>query len=207
MPIVPDTFQTFNSKAKIYQERFMEEQTYNASYDAFLARIPGHETRILDIACGPGMISRYILQCMPEGRIIGIDFAPAMIELARVNVPEAEFRVCDVRDVSSVKGSFEGVISGFVLHYLSPSDCRNLLADCRRLIVPGAAFYFSLIAGKDEGPVVTQSSDGTAACNIYYHSVETLRNWLGELGMDVQEEVYFPGEAYLGQVALIGKAE
>src|SRR5258708_22754639 len=40
--------------------------------------------RILDLACGPGNLSRRLAaQVAPGGEVIGVDLAPGMIELAR----------------------------------------------------------------------------------------------------------------------------
>lgn len=204
MSAVPDTFNTFNSKAAQYQELYMGDQTYNESYRAFLACLSAENPKILDIACGPGMISRFVLNEMPGSQVLGLDFSPAMIELAGKNVPGARFEVRDCREIRPVRGPFEGIISGFLLHYLSPVECQMLLDDCLSLLAPGGAFYFSLIRGNDEGPVLKLSSDGTAACHVCNHSPETLGNWLLERGMNVSEEIHFPGEVYENQVALLG---
>ena len=59
-----------------------------------LARLElsGGET-VLDAGCGSGRVTRHLLDRLPEGRLIGVDGAPSMIELARENLAEYGERV------------------------------------------------------------------------------------------------------------------
>ncbi|MGH2954288.1 MAG: class I SAM-dependent methyltransferase [Solirubrobacterales bacterium] len=44
--------------------------------------IRGDET-VLDAGCGSGRVTRLLLERLPEGRVIGVDASPSMIEKAR----------------------------------------------------------------------------------------------------------------------------
>ena len=48
---------------------------------------PGAE--VLDVACGPGHISNYLLENDPTVKLHGIDLSPRMLELASENCPRA----------------------------------------------------------------------------------------------------------------------
>ena len=47
--------------------------------------------RILDLACGPGTMSKRLAAMVaPGGEVVGVDLAPGMVELARaMNIPNA----------------------------------------------------------------------------------------------------------------------
>jgi trans-aconitate 2-methyltransferase len=47
--------------------------------------LQGAETA-LDAGCGSGRVTRHLLERLPRGRLIGVDGAPSMIELARENL-------------------------------------------------------------------------------------------------------------------------
>lgn len=57
---------------------------------------------MLEIGCGPGNITKYLLSPRPDLNILGIDIAPNMIELAKVSNPAARFAVMDTRDIKSL---------------------------------------------------------------------------------------------------------
>lgn len=63
--------------------------------------------RALDLACGTGSLTRKIARRVgPEGYVLGIDFSPKMLELAREKpAPNVEYRLGDAT-------SLEGVVSG-----------------------------------------------------------------------------------------------
>lgn len=48
---------------------------------------------VLDAGCGSGRVTKLLLERLPEGRVIGIDAAPSMIEHARQNLAEYGDRV------------------------------------------------------------------------------------------------------------------
>ena len=59
-----------------------------------LARLElaGDET-VLDAGCGSGRVTRLLCERLPEGRVIGVDGSPSMIEHARENLAEFGDRV------------------------------------------------------------------------------------------------------------------
>lgn len=52
---------------------------------------------VLDLGCGPGNSTALLLKRWPLARIMGVDNSPAMLEQARVAVPECRFVEADVR--------------------------------------------------------------------------------------------------------------
>src|SRR5690606_1929583 len=93
-----ETFDTWNKVAEIYQDKFMDMDFYNESYDFFCDSIPKSNAKLLEIGCGPGNITRYLLSKRADFEIFGIDIAPNMIELAKQNNPTAKFEIMDTRE-------------------------------------------------------------------------------------------------------------
>ena len=92
-----ETIETWNHIAKLYQEKFMDLALYNDSYDYFCRALDKPQAKILEIGCGPGNITKYLLFKRPDFEILGIDVAPNMISLAQQNIPAAHFEVMDAR--------------------------------------------------------------------------------------------------------------
>jgi 2-polyprenyl-3-methyl-5-hydroxy-6-metoxy-1,4-benzoquinol methylase len=111
-----ETFNTWNNIAAIYQDKFMDLQLYNDSYDFICNSLTIYKAKLLEIGCGPGNISKYLLSKKPDFDILGIDIAPNMIQLAKVNNPTATFKVMDSRQIMDLNTKYDGIICGFVYH-------------------------------------------------------------------------------------------
>ncbi len=100
--------------------------------------------RVLDLACGPGTLSRRIaLQVSPGGDVVGIDLAPGMIEVARAaQIPNARFEVMDLERLSFADGSFDAAVCGHGLQFAP--DLALALRETRRVLRSNARFAASV---------------------------------------------------------------
>lgn len=71
----------------------------------------------------------------PGGRVIGIDFSPGMLALARASEPEIAFRQGDVSRLTEADASVDAVTIGFGLRNLVNRDAA--LREMRRVLRPG----------------------------------------------------------------------
>ena len=76
-----------------------------------------NKATILEIGCGPGNITKYLLSKRPDFNIFGIDIAPNMIELSKINNPKANFAVMDSRNISTIETKYDAMVCGFCLLY------------------------------------------------------------------------------------------
>ena len=90
----------------------------------------------LDLCTGTGKIAHELVSLVrPGGRVIGIDFSPGMLELARRLEPDVEFRQGDVSRLSEGDASVDAVTIGFGLRNLVNRDAA--LREMRRVLRPG----------------------------------------------------------------------
>jgi predicted TPR repeat methyltransferase len=169
------TFKTWNAVAQAYQDKFMDLDLYNDSYDRFCRLVKKSPARILEIGCGPGNIARYLLSQRPDFILEGIDVAPNMVALAQANNPTARFSVMDVRQLDTswlvsppTSAKFHGIVCGFCIPYLSKNDCAKLIRDVAQLLHPGGIFYCSAMEGDDAQSGYEVASTGHQAY-VYYH--------------------------------------
>lgn len=101
-----------------------------ATYDHFFGHITrrlvtplvdaagiGPGSRVLDVATGPGYAAG---EAATRGaRVVGVDVAPAMVRLARDLHPEIDFREAEAEALPWPDGSFDAVISNFVVPHLA----------------------------------------------------------------------------------------
>lgn len=171
-----ETFETWNRVAKIYEDKFMDLDLYNDSYDIFLDLLSTNSS-VLEIGCGPGNITKYLLAKNPTLKIKGIDIAENMVDLARNNNPLANFEVMDCRNLDSLNDKFDAIICGFCIPYLSKSDCSKFIFNCKNLLDDSGLLYVSFVEGDYENSGFTSGSSGDRVY-FYYHTLDTIKNKL-----------------------------
>ncbi len=181
------TSETWNKVASLYEDRFMNLNLYDETYDFICRSIVKKHAGILDIGCGPGNIARYLLKQRPDFCLYGIDAAPNMIKLAEKNNPSAMFNVMDARQICRLDIKFDGIVCGFCLPYLSFAECRKLISDIYGLLNRNGIFYLSFVNGDPDssGPVTGSSGD---SMYFYYHRTEDLKIILAENGFKQPKE-------------------
>lgn len=172
-----ETFQTWNKVAEIYQDKFMNLDLYNDSYDVFLDLILKTNSSVLEIGCGPGNITKYLLSKKADLKIKGIDISENMIELSKKNNPTAEFEIMDCRKIESLNKNFDAIICGFCIPYLSNNDCKKLISNCKYLLNDNGILYLSFIDGNYENSGYISGSNGDRTY-FYYHNLNNLEKAL-----------------------------
>ncbi len=135
----------FNKLATGYQDKFMDVSLYHDSLDVFCNSIKKENPEILELACGPGNITKYLLEKRPYFKILGTDLAPNMIELARINNPTAEFELMDCRAITSINKKFDGIMFGFGMPYLSKEEAIQFIKDASQKLNKNGILYISTI--------------------------------------------------------------
>ncbi|MBP8240262.1 MAG: class I SAM-dependent methyltransferase [Saprospiraceae bacterium] len=184
-----ETARIWDQLADLYQEKFMDVDIYNDSYDIFCQWIPAAGARILEIGCGPGNIARYMLLQRPDFQWEGTDVAPGMAELAQKNNPTASFRVMDARDIGQLQGPYDGIICGFCIPYLTKEDTHKLIESAARLLPSGGIFYLSFMLG-DYAQSGWETNSRGDSMPIYYYAEADLLPTLEQCGLHVSKKLH-----------------
>lgn len=168
-----ETFETWDKLAKLYADKFMDLELYDDTYNRFCEEIGKENPSILEIGCGPGNITRYLLKKRPDFQIEAIDISPNMLVLAKANNPTANFKVLDCRDIGQLHLQYDGIICGFCVPYLSKSDCVKLIHDCNNLLTAQGVLYISFVEGDYSQSGFQTGSSGNRTY-FYYHPLEEI---------------------------------
>ena len=96
--------------------------------------LSGDET-VLDAGCGSGRMTRHLVERVPEGRVIGVDSSPSMIELARENLGDrADLREMSLLDLD-LDGEVDAIFSDATFHWVI--DHERLFARLHAALRPG----------------------------------------------------------------------
>jgi cyclopropane fatty-acyl-phospholipid synthase-like methyltransferase len=167
-----ETFDTWNKIASLYQDKFMELDLYNDTYDFICNSIDKPNAKLLEIGCGPGNITKYLISKRPDFDIFGIDIAPNMVELARQNNPTAHFAVMDSRQINNLDSTYDGIVCGFCLPYLSKTETNELISNSYDLLNDNGLLYLSFVEGDPDKSDFKTGSGGRVY--FYYHKLDDI---------------------------------
>ena len=120
--------------------------------------------RILDVACGTGIVTRQLPDLVGEGgAVVGLDAAPGMIAAARDIEPRVEWVLGSAESLPFEDARFDCVVSQFGLMFFEPPA----LGEMWRVLRPGGQLVVAVWNALDDNPV-------------YATLVELLRTELGD---------------------------
>ena len=89
----------------------------------------------LDVACGSGRLTGELARLAgPRGRVVGLDFSPRMLDIARRDQPELHFLEGDALQLPFADGEFDATTMAFGLRNLA--DPGRGLDEMRRVVHP-----------------------------------------------------------------------
>ncbi|MFG3206285.1 class I SAM-dependent methyltransferase [Streptomyces sp. NPDC048192] len=129
----------YDKEAGAYDASRGGEARAAAAAQAVLDLIPDTPGRLLDVACGTGIVTRRLAAGRPALRVTGADLAAAMVRRAGARLPGAVVRA-DSRRLPFPTGTFHAVTSVWLLHLLDPEDVAAVVAECARVLRPGGVY-------------------------------------------------------------------
>jgi SAM-dependent methyltransferase len=118
-------------------------------------------SRVLEIACGTGVVTRQLAVMLGEGaQITATDLNPAMLEQAQ-RIPTARpvtWRAADAMNLPFENGSFDAVVCQFGAMFFP--DRPHAYGEVRRVLRPGGVFAFNVwgpIAANDFAACISEA--------------------------------------------------
>lgn len=168
------TIKTYDLSAKNYENKFMDLHLYKDTLE-FFSELIIPSSNVLDLACGPGNIAKFLLDRKPQLNIIGIDLSQEMIKLAKNNVPNAEFYIHDIRALNFESEKFDVIITSFCLPYLYDAEAKEFIDNISKNIVNDGYIYLSTMEGKGHDFETASFTEGNQLF-INYYSEEFLKD-------------------------------
>lgn len=120
-----------NSTLKILREALRESATDRA----------GAAPRILDLACGEGVITAQIHKHLPDAELYGIDYALTAIEAAARRGDPIHYAVGDAYQLPYAAGFFDVIVCNNIWEHVP--DPLRLLAGVKKVLKPGGHVIIS----------------------------------------------------------------
>jgi ubiquinone/menaquinone biosynthesis C-methylase UbiE len=215
-----DVFSTFTGKIPENYDRHLASLLFDPYAEDIVARVPMPDgVRILEVACGTGIVTRRLVQKLAgRGTIIATDLNEAMFAHARKGLPgrgDATWRHADGTSLPFESRSFDVVICQFGVMFFpdKPAGAREAF----RVLKPGGIYLCSVWDSMEQNPVQRLTHETIAAffptdppkfytvpCS--YHDVATIEALLRDAGFeDVRcESVAKEGSSASAAEAAIG---
>jgi demethylmenaquinone methyltransferase/2-methoxy-6-polyprenyl-1,4-benzoquinol methylase len=108
----------------------------------------------LDVACGSGKLTAELARIAgPRGRVVGLDFSPEMLAIARHDHPGLEFLEGDALNLPFDDATFDAITIAFGLRNLA--DPVRGLREMARVLKPGGRAVVLEFVHPPKGPVGT----------------------------------------------------
>lgn len=177
----------FNKLAELYQSKFMDVSLYHDSFTVFCNAIKKSNAEVLELACGPGNITKYLISQRPDYKIVATDLAPNMVELAKINNPTAECVLMDSKNIGSLNQNYDALMCGFLLPYLSKEEAIQLISDATKILTKDGVIYISTMEDDYSTSGFRKGSTGDEIY-MHYHQSDYLIAALKNNGFELIEE-------------------
>jgi SAM-dependent methyltransferase len=104
---------------------------------------PQQEFCVLDLGVGTGFFTTRLLGAYPRARVLAVDGARKMVEIATARLgahrSRVEFRIGDFRDLDALLSSSDRgqvVVSSYALHHLHPDEKTAVVRRCVDFLEP-----------------------------------------------------------------------
>jgi len=133
----------FNQWSKSYEHHIGQFFFFDPVHRGILNqidRMKGEQgpASLLDVGCGTGRLLRKVRARWPDARLMGVDLAEGMIEVARRLAPGVEFRVSGAETLILPDASVDVALSTISFHHWN--DQAAGISNIARMLRPGGIF-------------------------------------------------------------------
>jgi MPBQ/MSBQ methyltransferase len=126
-----------------------QKQACENMMEQLLALIPNRSGTILDVACGKGASTAYLMKYYRPEMVTGINISEKQLQIARDRAPGCTFRVMDATDLDFPDGSIDNVLCVEAAFHFDTRE--KFLKEVHRVLKPGGAVVLSDILMTLEG--------------------------------------------------------
>lgn len=137
---------------------------------------------VADVGCGPGHVTAFLADLGLD--VVGIDIAPALLDIARAANPTIRFEIGELASLPLETGSAAAVIAKHSLIHTPAALIALVLEEFARVLRPGGSLYLSFFGA--ETPSTHGRSFDHAVTEAFEFDVDIVATLLGDAGFDEQ---------------------
>lgn len=193
---------TYNRIAEDWFENHHDDTWWIEGIDEFISFLKP-DSLVLDVGCGAGIKSQYLLN--KKLRVVGIDFSEKIIDIARREVPSGTFHVVDVKDLSDLKESFDGILAQAVLLHIPKKEVSSVINELKSKLKDDGYLYIAVKEKRKNGKeeeVLVESNYGYKYERFFsYFTLPEIKKYIADAQMKIcYENVVLSGKTNWIQV-------
>lgn len=191
-----NTIDTYNKIAEDWHKDHQSDTWWIEGTNKFISLLKPMD-KVLDVGCGGGTKSKYLIK---KGlQVVGIDNSERMIEIARREVPNTEFFVMDMSDMSKLKEEFDGVFVQAVLLHTPKKNVKKVFQGLFNKLKQNGYLYIAVKEKRQDGSeeeIKTEEDYGYKYKRLFsYFTVDEIKNYLSDLQMEISYESKTPSKS------------
>lgn len=166
---------------EVFDERFIymlenpeiknREQAYDNWLDDYEEEIEKCETPIVDLGCGLGNNTFYLIEKGKE--VLACDYSKVAIETIQKEIPKAKTKLFDMTQKFPMEDNFtEIVIADLCLHYFDKKITKDIIREIKRILKPNGILLFRVNSIND----VNYLSDASTIAEDFVWTPETRKS-------------------------------
>lgn len=134
------TLNSYNVSATHYAENTADLHPQEEA-QKFINLLPSC-ARVIDVGCGPGRDAKIFSDHGIE--VVGIDFSPNMIQIAKQNAPNCSFHIMDIEAIAFSSETFDGVWANCALLHIPKKNVHLVLRKIYAILKSKGSLYLSV---------------------------------------------------------------
>jgi ubiquinone/menaquinone biosynthesis C-methylase UbiE len=155
-----EAWQVAGSAAELYQRHLVPTIASLWAADLIDRAAPRPGERVLDVACGTGVVARLAAERMGSGRVVGLDINAGMLAVARSLPPDAqpiEWQEGSALALPFSDDAFDLILCQFGLQFFP--DKPAALGEMRRVLAPSGRVALSVFTVIEHTPASNALAD------------------------------------------------
>ncbi|WP_078309577.1 MULTISPECIES: methyltransferase domain-containing protein [unclassified Mycobacterium] len=133
--------------SKVYNFPFVQRHVYSPAQDDTIRQLREHNAqRIVDIACGTGILASRIQAELSPASVFGVDMSDGMLAKARARSTEVHWKKAPAEQLPFGDGTLDAVVTTSAFHFF---DQPAALAEFYRVLAPGGMASVATICPKE----------------------------------------------------------
>ena len=191
-----DLAETYNRIAEDWHRDHLADDWWRKGTDIFIKEL-SPSARVLDVGCGSGVKSKYLID---HGlTVTGIDISEKLLEIAKREVPEGEFRVLSMTDLDSMTETFDGVFAQASLLHIPKKDAGEVVQKMANRLVSGGLLCLVVKETRQDKPeegILKENGYGYEYERFFsYFTMNELEQYLTDAGLSVVSTLRNPNKS------------